>query len=169
MPAEQSAFDAHTVVDVQMPAVQVGAPAGHSALLLQVKALKVAGVAVHDFDVPAAVKLPLLSASADVAAQAIISAAAAKSDANFFMIFVLLIFSLFSKSFLNCSGSLPVVLRPLEWTQSEVSPRSKMNKTSSPSIFPRHGPEPGTARLNTQASQKCRMGSSLSPAPSHDA
>src|SRR5262245_66633205 len=73
----QSAGVVHAVVEVQMPATHVGAPAGHCALLVQVCALKTAGVAVHDADVPTAVKFPLLSAKAGTAARATISTALA--------------------------------------------------------------------------------------------
>ena len=92
----QSALVVQAVVDVQMPAAQVGAPLGHCPLFVQVKELKVAGVAIHEADVPVAVKFPLLSANALVAAHVMTSAAAAHIDANFFMISP---FSLFPFSF----------------------------------------------------------------------
>ena len=57
----------HGVVDVQIPAAHVGAPPGHCALFVHVDALKIAGVAVQDAEVPVAVKLPLLSARAGIA------------------------------------------------------------------------------------------------------
>src|SRR5262245_48579082 len=70
VPVGQLASLVHVVVDVQTPVTQVGAPAGHCPLFVQVCALKVAGVAVHAADVPVAVKLPLLLARAGAAAMA---------------------------------------------------------------------------------------------------
>src|SRR6266850_2548081 len=73
------------VVDVQMPAVQVGAPAGHCPLFVHVEALKVAGVATHEAAVPVAVKFPLLSADALVTVIRNTSVIAAPNAANVFI------------------------------------------------------------------------------------
>src|SRR5262245_54138159 len=64
VPVGHCAFVVHAVVEVQMPAVHTGAPAGHCPLFVQSWALKTAGVAVQVAEVPVAVKLPLLLASA---------------------------------------------------------------------------------------------------------
>ena len=115
----QSALVVQAVVDVQMPAAQVGAPLGHCPLFVQVKELKVAGVAIHEADVPVAVKFPLLSANALVAAHVMTSAAAAHIDANFFMIspfsisfsFSFFLLSLASCCFLFCRVRSPFCCR----------------------------------------------------------
>jgi hypothetical protein len=75
----------HAVVEVQIPAEHVGAPAGHCALFVHVDALKIAGVAVHDAEVPVAVKFPLLSANAPIPAHIRVTAAVAKTGASFLM------------------------------------------------------------------------------------
>jgi len=80
-PVLQSAFVVHAP-PVHSPVTQVR-PLAHWALFVQVDALKVAGVAVHEADVPVAAKLPLLSAKASPDPSITIDTANAKTDVNF--------------------------------------------------------------------------------------
>src|SRR5882672_11056842 len=79
----QSELVVQAVVEVQIPATHVGAPAGHCPLFVHVDALKVAGVATHEADVPVAVKFPLLSADALVAVNRHTNVTAAPIAASF--------------------------------------------------------------------------------------